>query len=160
MTARFLVRSLVVAATLALAVPAMAQDHAQGGQCQHGPGAGHMDPARMAQHWQMRAQRLAQRLNLDARQQQQLQALVQQQIARFQSSVANAPPRSPERHAARQAAMQDFDARFSVILSPAQRTQWEQVKQEMRARHEQHRGGWGRGGFGHGAPGGEVDRGI
>ena len=166
MNSKTLVRALFVSVTLvAGAAPAVAQQFPGGGQpgcAQHGGRGqrGPMDPARAAQHWQDRARRLATRLSLSATQQQQLQGIVQSEIQRFQQTVATQAPRTPERRAARMALMQDFDARLSAILSPAQRTQWEAIKLEMRARFEEHRehrgfgrGGFGRDGFGHGGRG-------
>ena len=174
MNAHSLVPALLASAMLVTAaVPAAAQFH-DGGQpgCAQPRGQrGGMDPARAAEHWQMRAQRLATRLSLNATQQQQLQGIVQSEIQRFQQTVATRAPRTPERRAARMALMQDFDLRLSAILSPAQRTQWDAIKVEMRARFEQRRehrgfgrGGFGRGGFGrHGGQGrlrSEDERGI
>lgn len=141
MNTRSLVQHLIVAVSLVVgALPAAAQHAPDGGMGDHAcPDHGHraFDPARFAQHWQQRAQRLSQRLGLDGRQQQRLAAIVQTELQRFQQTVAPLPERTPERRAARRALMQDFDTRLGTILTPAQRAQWEELKQERRARFQQ-----------------------
>lgn len=163
MNASKLVRIVLVIATLAAAAPAAAQFH--GGAPPNCQGAaGPNDPARAAQHWQMRAQRLASRLQLNAAQQQQLQQIVQAELQRWQSTVATQAPHTPQRHAAREALMQDFDNRLSAILTPPQQTQWAALKLEMRARFEQRREHrmerWEHGQGGQGRMRTEEERGI
>lgn len=151
-------KSLVFALVLALGIPMAATAFAQqadGEGCPHargeggGPGhhgrRGHHGPERMVE-------RLTERLSLTDAQRAQVTTIVREsheQMKALRPAGAHPPrgehPRgerpepSPEQRARFEAIRDQADARISALLNASQRTQFEALKAEMRARHEQRR---------------------
>jgi hypothetical protein len=153
---------LVAAPRAAAAQDAPAQRGDAHGECDchhggdDGPehGGGHharRSPAERLAHWQHKLARVSERLQLSASQRGAAQQLLTELLARAERERATTAPRTPERREARQALMAQADARFTALLDARQRTAWEQLKVELRARH----GGRRHGGHGgrHGGPG-------
>lgn len=153
-------KSLVFALVLALGIPMAATAFAQqadGEGCPHargeggGPGhhgrRGHHGPERMVE-------RLSERLSLTDAQRAQVTTIVREsheQMKALRPEGAR-PPRgaggeghargerpapSPEQRARFEAIRDQADARISALLNASQRTQFDALKAEMRARHEQ-----------------------
>jgi hypothetical protein len=110
-------------------------------------------PAERLARWQQRLARVSERLQLNASQRGAAQQLLSELLARAERERAVTAPRTPERREARRALMAQADARFTALLDARQRTAWEQLKVELRARHAgRHHGGRHPGGR-HGRPG-------
>ena len=106
-------------------------------------------PAERLAHWQEKLSRVSQRLQLNARQNAEAQRILQDTVARVEQLRAGTAERTPERRAAREALLQQADARFSAILSAEQRTAWTAMKAQLRERHGRgHHGDRGRDGGG------------
>ena len=146
-------KSLVFALALALGLPMAATAFAQqadGEGCPHargegegrGPGhhrrRGHHGPERMVE-------RLTERLSLTDEQRAQVTTIVHESHEQMKAlrPAGARPPRgerpapSPERRARFEAIFEQAATRIGAILNPEQRTQFEVLKTEMRARHEQ-----------------------
>lgn len=131
---------------------APAQD---GERCRHDRGPrGHRGPPGI----EHRMQRLTERLGLDTNQQALVRQAFEQARAEHEALRAGAEGearRSPERREAHRALMQRTMERIDAVLTPEQRATFEQMRAQMRERHEGRRGRRGRhGGPGRGGPGG------
>jgi hypothetical protein len=158
--------ALVAAPVVTAAQDAPARRDAEHGECpcRHGDGEGpehaaRRSPAERLAHWQQKLARVSERLRLSEAQRGAAQQLLVEMLARAERERGATAPRTPERREARQALFAQADARFTALLDARQRTQWEQLKVELRARHGgRHRGGPHRGH--HGGPRSDAARGI
>jgi periplasmic protein CpxP/Spy len=122
--------------TISLAPVALAQDSSSGGGGQSSHQHGAPDP-------QKQAARLASRLGLSDDQSAKITTILQNQQQQISALRSDSSLSQDDRHAKMHSIRQDTDTQINAVLTPAQQTQYANMKQQM-AQH-MHNGGGGSG---------------
>jgi len=121
----------------------VAQDQTQSPTVTNAPTGGQTAPYATPHHApnpEHQARRMAKKLGLTPDQQAKLEPILAERVQQMQSVRADAALTEQDRHAKMKSIHQDSESRIQAILTDTQKQQYEQMKQERRARHHQQTG--------------------